>query len=477
VKLLVQSFQHDIADRRAILHIFHMSNQRAKADNYISMFKMIYRFSFLVAMAIFPKTAFLQLPKDTVLQNASLENCISYAMNHYPQVQQALLDEQITEHEIKSKLADWFPQISLAANYQNNFQPPSAFFAGNVVKTAPYNSSTASFSGTQNIFNRDVLLASRSANDLRKQIRQFTASDKIDLAVNVSKAFYDVLLTQKQIDLLEEDIVRLSRSQKDSYNQYLGGIVDKTDSKRAIIALNNSRAQKRSFEELLKSKMAVLKMQMGYSNSNDFSLSYDSIKMEQDALMDTNQTVAYDNRIEYQLLLTQKKLQLENLQYNKWSYFPSVSAFGGYNLNYFNNEFSKLYGQNFPNSYAGLQLSFPIFQGSKRTQNIKVASLQVTRAEWDIESAKNSIHAQFIQALAAYKGYLNDYFVLRENVELAKEVYKTLELQYRAGIKTYLDVITAETDLRTAQSNYINALFQVLSSKVDVQKALGAIRY
>jgi outer membrane protein TolC len=52
-----------------------------------------------------------------------------------------------------------------------------------------------------------------------------------------------------------------------------------------------------------------------------------------------------------------------------------------------------------------------------------------------------------------------------------------LSLQYRSGVKAYLDVITAETDLRNAQSNYTNALYQVLSSKLDVEKALGTIKY
>jgi len=50
-------------------------------------------------------------------------------------------------------------------------------------------------------------------------------------------------------------------------------------------------------------------------------------------------------------------------------------------------------------------------------------------------------------------------------------------LQYKEGVKTYLDVIFAESDLRTAQVNYANALYQVLSSKLDVQKQLGTIQY
>lgn len=48
-----------------------------------------------------------------------------------------------------------------------------------------------------------------------------------------------------------------------------------------------------------------------------------------------------------------------------------------------------------------------------------------------------------------------------------------VNLQYREGIKTYLDVIVAQTTLRTAQLNYYSALFQVLSSKIDLLRAQG----
>ncbi len=441
------------------------------------MQKIFYRLFIISGLIFLHISSFSQKSSDSLLLDATLPNCVQYALAHYPMIQQALIDEQITEHQIKSKLADWFPQINLNANYQNTFQLTSIYFNGNFIKNGTYNSSLAGVSATQNIFNRDVLLASKSANDVRKQIRQTTTSDKIDVAVNVSKAFYDVLLTQKQIELLDEDIIRLERSLKDSYNQYQSGIVDKTDYKRATISLNNSKAEKKTDQEMLKAKIANLKLQMGYPTNGDLQLQYDSTQMESQVLIDTNQTVNYSNRIEFQLLETQKKLQIDNLKYNKWSFLPTVSAFGSYNLSYLNDEFSKLYSNNFPYSYAGLQLSFPIFQGTKRIQNIRVAELQVKRVDWDITSVKDNINSQYVQALSTYKGYLNDYHSLKDNVELARDVYNTLNLQYRSGIKTYLDVITAETDLRNAESNYTNALYQVLSSKLDVQRALGTVQY
>jgi outer membrane protein len=411
------------------------------------------------------------------LQNATLQACVQYALKHYPQVQQALLDEQITEQQIKTHLADWYPQIGLTGSYQYNFQIPKVYFAGNYVNNGTNNQALAGLSATQNIFNRDVLLASITKNDVRTQIRQTTTSDRIDVTVNVSKAFYTVLLTEQQIVVLNDDILRLERNLKDAYNQYRGGLVDKTDYKRATITLNNSKAEKRTDEEMLKANYAVLKQLMGYTGKDTITLAYDSLQMEGEINIDTTLAVDYNQRIEFQYLQTQRRLQEADVKYNKWSYIPTLSAFGAYNLNFLNNQFSNLFQPDFPNSYAGLQLTVPIFQGGKRIQNTRIAKLQLTRVDWDIVNLKNTINSEYAQALAAYKGYLNDYFVLRDNLVLAKEVFATIELQYRSGIKAYLDLITAETDLRTAQSNYSNALYQVLSSKLDVQKALGTIQY
>lgn len=414
---------------------------------------------------------------DSTLANATLENCVSYALTHQPAIRQSLIDQEITERQIKSKLADWYPQINFDGNYQHNFQLQKSKFGDQIVQLGTDHTSALQFSLNQNLFNRDVLLASKSAGDVRKQAKQTTSSNKIDIGVSVSKAFYDVLLSQQQIKVLDEDIVRLERSLKDAYNQYQGGIVDKVDYKRATISLNNTKAQKKSSSELMKAKLAYLKQQMGYPDSLALKLQYDSVKMEQSVAFDTSAMADYQSRIEYQLLQTQQRLLQANLKYYKWSYIPTVSAFASYNVNYLDNSFGKLYSTSYPNSYAGVKLNIPIFQGMKRVHNIKQAELQLKRLDYDFISLKNQVNTEYETALASYKSNYNDYVVLKDNLELARDVYNTIQLQYKSGIKTYLEVITAETDLRTSQLNYTNALYQVLSSKLDVQKALGAIQY
>jgi outer membrane protein TolC len=429
----------------------------------------------LVLVSALP--AWSQSSPDSLLQEGTLQNCVRYALLHQPLVQESLIDEEIAERTIQGKLADWFPQLSVNFNVQHNPQLPVAIVQGVPINQGLANSSNIQFTATQTLFNKDVLLASSSASDVRAFARQRTSSTKIDVVVNVSKAYYATLVTKQQIALLDESVLRLEQSYKDAYTKYQGGIVDKTDYMRALIALNNVKADRNQAQELLKARYAALKEQMGYPTGANLNLEYNDSQTAPEALVDTTYFVHYDNRIEFQLLQTQKRLQEDNLNYSKWNFFPSLSAYGGYTINYQNSLANPLFNQSYPYSFVGLQLSFPLFQGGKRLQQIRQASLQVDRFDYDLFSLTNNINTQYAGALANYKSSLNNYKVLTENLQFAQDVYQTIQLQYKAGTKSYLEFITAETDLRTAQVNRTNALYQLLISRLDVQKALGTISY
>jgi outer membrane protein len=424
-----------------------------------------------------------QKTTDSLAKQAYLIDCIQYALAHRPLVRQSVIDQEIVERTVQSALAAWYPQLSAGYTLQHYLKQPVTIFpdptTGEPVPRVigAKNTSTASLSLTQSVFNRDLLLASRTADTYRVQANQTTVKNKIDVVVNVSKAFYDLVLTQRQVDILTEDITRLQRSLQDATNQYQSGIVDKTDPQRAKIALNNSRAQQKQYRDLIGAKYQTLKQLMGYPPNAVLNVTYDTLQLVNEIALDTNQRVNPKNRIEYQLLLSQGRLLEANVRYNRWAYLPTVSAFGNYNLLYQNNAFGQLFTQTFPNSLIGLSVALPIFQGGRRIQQTKIAELQVQRLTWDETELTSAVDAEYARALANYKGNLATYQALNENLALAEDVYRIINLQYRNGIKTYLDVTIAEADLRTARINVFNALYQVLISKLDVQQAEGEIRF
>jgi outer membrane protein len=414
---------------------------------------------------------------DSLPVAATLEECIRYALKHQPGIEQATIDEQITAYNIRGRLADWYPQINTNYNLQHVFQRQTSFFNGNAVPVGVRNTSSTQLSLNQNIFNRDLLLARRTQNDVRLQASQQTENTKIDIVAEVSKAFFDVLTTRQQINVATENIARLQKSLNDAFYRYQSGVTDKTDYKRAQITLNNTTATRQANEAGLAAKLERLKTLMGYPVNAGITVVYDSLKMEMEIPFDTLQALDYSKRIEYQQLVTEKRLQRALVLYERNAFLPELSANAAYNLNFLNNDFGKLYSVNYPNSFIGLTAGIPIFQGGKRRANLRAAQLQLARTDLDIVNLQNEINSQYAAALADYKTSLAYYLASKANVDLAQEVYTVIELQYKAGVKTYLEVITAETDLRTAQINYYNMLYQVLASKVDAQRALGLINY
>lgn len=425
------------------------------------------------------KSAAQTANNDKQLSNATLQEVIDYALNNRPGVKQSLIDEEIGERDIKSALSGWFPQISANANYNNNLkQQVNALTTNgetNYITFGTKQTSAVTLQADQQFLNAGLIQASKASKYYRQQYKQSTENTKINTVVDVSKAYFDILTSGEQLNIINENIARLEKQAKDASAQYEQGLVDKTDFQRAQISLSNSKADKKRTEELLKYKYAYLKEIIGYGTDKDFSLNLKSDSMEQGIVLDTNAKQAYENRVEYRLLQTQKQLQHLNTSYNKWSYLPSISGFVNYSSNYLNNDFSKLYDKSFPSSVFGLKLSVPIFQGTKRIQELRKSQLQEKRIDLDLLNAKNSINTQYEQAMATYKANLNDWKTAKSNVDISRQVYNTIKLQYDEGIKTYLDLMTSETDLRTAQLNYLNSLYSLLSSKLDVQQALGTI--
>ncbi|GAB3912937.1 hypothetical protein GCM10028826_24880 [Mucilaginibacter boryungensis] len=422
-----------------------------------------------------------QTKQDSLPAVLSLDQCIKYALQNQPAVRQASIDEAINEKNIGIALSAWLPQVNSNNSATHYFKGSPATGGGanggTGVGTSSdiHNVSVLGIQATQVIYNNDVLLASKASKYSREYYKDNAYNSQIAVVADVSKAFYDVLLSQRQLDIIKEDIVRLQRSLKDATARYQAGVVDKTDYKQATIALNNAIASRKQTEEAIKSKSAFLRQQMGMPAERPLSLSYDSTRYEREAFIDTNQVLDYTNRIEYRQLEAQRNLTGLNVNYYRYGFLPSLSANGAYNLGYFSNKLGDLYGNSFPSLYAGLTLSIPIFTGGKRLQNLAKAHLQVDRADLDLIQTKNTINTQYTQALANYKSNYTNWQLLKQNVDLANDVYKVVSLQYREGIKTYLDVIVSQSDLRTAELNYFNALFQVLSSKIDLQRAMGTI--
>ncbi|ALJ01480.1 hypothetical protein DC20_14920 [Rufibacter tibetensis] len=422
-----------------------------------------------------PVALLAQVTPDSTAGRLTLEQCVAYALKNQAQVQQAQIEEEIGERQIRAQLSGWLPQVAANYAFTHNIKRPQSVFGDQVITIGQKYTSNINFQANQTLYSNDLLLTSRAARFTRTALDLNTQSTKINTVVDVSKAFYNILLSQEQLRILNENIVRQEKQYRDARAQYEQGLVDKTDYQRASITLNSIKADRKRTQEAIKSSTALLQELMGLPVNSPLTLAYDYNQMQQNILIDTAQTVAFTNRVEFQQIQTQRQIQGLNTRYHRWGFLPTASAFVNYNPTFFSSNLGDIYSQAYPTSALGLQVGIPIFQGGRRLQNVRISELQEESLNVELQNVQRRINTEYQTALANYKSDYNDWLTLQSNVQLAEDVYNVIKLQYNEGIKAYLDLIVAETDLRTAQLNYYNALYNVLSSKLDVQRALGTI--
>ncbi|WPR76550.1 TolC family protein [Algoriphagus sp. NG3] len=411
------------------------------------------------------------IPKNVL----TLEEVVDYALVQSPIIRQALIDQEIGDRDIKANLADWYPQITASAAGIYNIKLQQQIIGDQLITFGQTYNSNALLEVGQTLFNRDQLFASKSAKYYRQQLQQVTENARINTVVDVSKAFYSILLSEEQLKILDQNLDRLDKQYKDAYSRFEAGLVDKTDYQRASIALTNVKSDRNRMANSFEAKYDYLKQLMGYPDSLDFTIEFDLQAETNKVVEDVADPLILENRVEYRLLQTQQTLNEVQTGYERWNYLPQLSAYYRYNWNYFNNSFSDLYNTAYPVSSVGLNLAIPIFQGGKRVHRVKAAELQVDRGRVEIENLSNQLRTEYSGALADFNSSVYEWQLIRENMEMAEEVYNIIKMQYDEGIKAYVELVVAETDLQTAQINHINAFYQVLEDKLDLERALGTI--
>jgi len=419
--------------------------------------------------------------------NFSLKDCINYAYQHQDTVLNAQLDAKSAEYKVKETTAIGLPQISGSATFTDYVKIPTTllpgqFFGAPAGTFIPVQFGVKYQSGlnltlNQLLFDGSYLVglkASRTYKELSQ--RNYTRS-KIEANVNVTKAYYQVLVSDKQIKLLDADINQLKQQVDQTVAENKQGFVEMIDVQRIQVQYNNLATTRENTIRLLALNYQLLKFQMGMPVDGQLVL---TDKLEDVPLSDareaTTDTTFYHNRIEYGLLETQEKLNELDVSNKKASFYPRLKLNGNYNASYQNNNFGTLYSNNFPSTYFGLTLDVPIFSSGMRKNQLKESQIVVMKSQNDLQNIKNGI---MLQANAAQITYLNGLRSLdnqKQNQQLAQDVLRVSKIKYQQGVGSSIEVTQAQTALESADNDYIQALYNAMISKVDLDKAYGRIQ-
>ena len=420
------------------------------------------------------------------LANFSLKEAIDYAQNHQSSILNASIDEEIAKNTVKRTIGIGLPQLNGNVNFQDFLKIPTNLLPGEIfgkpgtqipVQFGVQYQSSYGLELSQLLFDGSYLVGLQASKTFKELSNKNLKRSRIETAVGVTQAYYSVLVSNEQLSLLDANIDRLKKSFKDTQALFANGFVEKIDVDRLTVLNNNLETERGNVIRLLELNMNLLKFQMGMTIQSKLVLK-DSIGSLQVAeFLAVKDTAAYQNRIEYSLLETQKKLNELDLKRYKSLFLPSLAAFGTTSRSFQSNEFLNLIDRSFPATIIGFRLSVPLLSGGVKAYQVRNAKLEVLKTENNLVNLKNGINLEVEQAQTIYRNGLKSLENQKRNMELAKEVLRVTKIKYEQGVGSSIEVTTAETSLKESQNNYINALYDLLINKVNMDRALGKIVY
>lgn len=423
--------------------------------------------------------------KDTTA-SFSLQEAISFAQNHQISIKNAKIDEQIAANTVKQTIGIGLPQISANASFQDYLKVPTSLLPGEFfgapgtqipVKFGVKYNSGLGLELNQLLFDGSYLVGLQASKTYKELSVKNTGRSRIETTVAVTKAYYSVLVNNEQLSLLDANIERLKKSLSDAEQLFKNGFAEKIDVDRLNVLNNNLLTERENVVRLLALNVNLLKFQMGMTIGSSITLTDRITDIDVTKTPVLTDNMAYNKRIEYSLLQTQKKLNELDVKRYKSLFLPSLSAFGSTSANFQADKFGDLYDNRFPTTVIGLRLSIPLVSGGQKLYQLRNAKLAVKKSDNDLINLQNGIDLEIAQAQTAYLNGQKSLENQRRNMDLAKEVLRVTKVKYDQGVGSSLEVTTAETSLKEAQNNYINALYDMLINKVNLDKALGNINF
>lgn len=442
------------------------------------------------------------------INSFSLQQAVDYAKQNSVQVKNALLDILIQKQTNRDITSIALPQINGSMSVTRNLDIPVQVIP-DFISPATYqvlidegvkngNGQTVTFPAggfgnlpfqfgtpwnsnigvtlSQLVFDGQVFIALKARNGTITLQERIAALTEENIKANVYKVYYQLVTGKIQIELLDANISRLEKLKHDVQVMYDNGFTERVDIDKLSVQIVNLQTEKLKANNMISNGYSGLKLLMGMPIADSLILTDKLDDSEiKSGVLEASQ-FKYSDRKDYQIAEVTNVLNGLNVRRYKLSQIPTFALVGGYSKQaqrYQFDFFGK--GEWFSSSYIGLQMNVPIFNGFALNAKIKKAKLELQKSQNQTEALKINIDGEVENAKNNFISAIATMDYQKKNMALAEKVYDQTKKKYEIGTGSSSEINASQVDLKTAQTNYISALYDAIIAKVDFLKATGKL--
>lgn len=414
-------------------------------------------------------------------QTWSLQQCIDTAQVHNKNLQISRNNMAIGVQKQKEATANLFPKVNVVGDYKyftdlpyqlmpmTTFNPSAPEGEFKAIQFGVPHNINANIQFVMPLYNPQVygaIQTTKIAAELSEL--QYKKSEE-QVYFEISNLYYNAQILKHQLAFIDSNLTNTNLLLENLQLLYNQQMIKKSDVTKVELQKEQLQTQRNRIANSIDQVENGLKFSMGIPFNQNIVI---EPQIENLSILD------YQNlgTVDMQLTQTQNRLIGSELSTLKHSRLPSVSLLGNYSQVGFgytdaSNDFLKF----FPVSFTGIQISYPLFNGTVTSRKINQKKIEFQNSELQVAlvTEQNSMltenaKKQRFVAQQTIKNTLGQ-------INLATTVYEQILLQQKEGTASLTEVLLADNALREAQQSYLSAIVEYLKADLELKKLTGNI--
>lgn len=404
-----------------------------------------------------------------------LEGARNYAIEHNKLLINSGYAMDKARLALNEAIANGLPQVNASMDYSNALGAKiSIRFNENMPASQIDIKPQSNFylSVGQLLFSGNYIVGVQTAKLYREMSLLGHEKTELEVITQVTDAYYLVLISGRLKELLKHNLENLNALyEKTSALEHVG-IIEKTDLDQLWVQVNNLKNAVSSAERQHELSLNLLRLQIGASVETEIVLtdSLEDILTEAgiESLLLQHLNVA--QHIDFKLARQQELIGEKMINMQRSNALPTLSAYYRFTYKLLKPDFDMS-----PRNMVGLQMNIPIFSSGVRTAKTKQAVVDLKTTQNNIALLSDQLKIQEKQFRFNLSNALETWDNQKNNVEVARRVYQSLKNKYEQGLISGLDLIAADNNYLRAETDYISAMMQVLTARLQLEKLYGSV--
>jgi outer membrane protein TolC len=406
----------------------------------------------------------------------TIDEAVQLALQRNEDFLVVLTELEKADADVKNAVAGALPHLDFDGRLQRNHEIPTMVFGGETFKLGTNNNLNFSLTLTQPIYlGGKVFSAVKIARIYRKYISEMVRESEIEVVFGVRQAFLGAILSQDYVAVYRDAVATAELNLEMVSKMAAQGVVSDYEVLRAEVEAANLRPQLTQAENRAVMALDELRDLIGMESGDEFALIYqfDPLVAQESFNLAGLQKSATSHRPLLQEQAYYEELRQKAIGVAKSGYRPNISLSSGLNWTYQDDDLD-IGLRDFTRSWATtLFISMPLFDGFATSAEVKKArldhhasQLQAKQANDRVEIEVRSAHLQFQEATERLQAQT-------KTVEQAEEGLRISRLRYESGVGTQLEVLSAESALTQAKTNFVQATHDAALGVYRLQRVTG----